>query len=327
MVAALVVASAAVAVPTVLIAGQDHRPSRVPTNQPSDARASGDFFRFRLPIFAGNRSDPNSLNLAKPSASSDSLLLFLPATGERPVDYEEFLHTAYAAGFSVLGLDYWNIGRSVTKTCLAVAKCYTELQQNRFNGSDPSRFSKIDAENSVLDRLDDALDYLEKTDPDGRWQRFRTNGAIDWNDIVVAGHSQGGGESAYIGHLYQVQGVLTFSSPVETYEDVSASLMDRPGATPASRMYGFDDIHDIYADRIMPTWRKLGMGRVGPADAVAVPTGSHTLLSSLHLGDPVQTHGRSVNDRTPRTASGAPVFAPTWRWMLQQVAEKPPLPE
>ena len=324
MVAALIAASAAVVVPAVLVSQQVERPSIVPTNQPSQARSSGDFFRFRLPIFAGHKSDPNSLNLAKPSSSSDSLLLFLPATGERPVDYEEFLAVAHGAGFSVLGLDYWNVGRSVTKTCLAVAKCYTELQQNRFNGSDPSRFSKIDAENSVLDRLNDALDYLEKADPDGRWQRFRAGDAIDWSHIVVAGHSQGGGESAYISHLYPVQGVLTFSSPVETYQDVSASWMDGPGATPPARMYGFDDIHDIYADRIIPTWAKLGMGRARSSEAVAVPTGRHTLLSSLDLGDPIQTHGRSVNDRTPRTPSGTPVFAPTWRWMLEQVTTPAP---
>jgi hypothetical protein len=45
------------------------------------------------------------------------------------------------------------------------------------------------------------------------------------------------------------------------------------------------------------------------------------LLSSLDVGNPLESHGHSVNDFGPRTTSGTMVFAPTWRWMLRQVRE------
>ncbi|RKR76513.1 BPSS1187 family protein [Frondihabitans australicus] len=288
-----------------------------PTASPS---ALGDgWLSFRLPDARRALLKPDQMNLAKAAQEpgpGTSLLVFLPATGERPLGYREFLRTASAEGFSVLGLDYWNIGPSVTRTCLGDARCYGEVQQNRFTGADPSRFSRIGPENSILDRLHDSLTYLEQHDPAGDWSQYVHGTTIDWSRIVLAGHSQGGGEAGFISHLHEVQGVLMFSSPVETYGRVSARWLDHPGATPRSRLYAFDDVHDVYHARIVGSWRRLHLGHEVRGD---VPTGSHALLSTRVLGTPLQTHGRSVNDRTPLRPDGEPVFAPTWRWMLEQV--------
>ncbi|MBK4346829.1 BPSS1187 family protein [Lacisediminihabitans changchengi] len=277
------------------------------------------FLRFRLPYLDGIAPAPDFPNLARAAARPAPLLLFLPATGAVPDDYRAFLATAAAVGYSVIGLDYPNLGRSVTRTCLGDAKCYTMLQRNRFTGADPSRFSHVTAANSITNRFRATVHYLEQHDPSGRWGRYLQHGHIDWSRIVVAGHSQGGGESAFIAHYNRVQGVLMFSSPVESYDNVTASWIDGKGATPVSRMFGFDVLGDIYQDRIAGSWRKLGLGT--DHDPVAVPTGGHALLSSLPVGSPIQTHGRSVDDRTPRGANGVPVFAPTWRWMLDQVRQ------
>jgi len=191
------------------------------------------------------------------------------------------------------------------------------LQRNRFTGAHPSRFSHVSTANSIANRFRASVRYLQQHDPHGRWGRYLEHGRIEWSRIVLAGHSQGGGESAFIAHYYRVQGVLMFSSPVESYDNVTASWMDRHGVTPVSRMFGFDVIGDLYQQRIAGSWRKLGLGT--DRDPVAVPTGGHALLSSLPVGNPLQTHGRSVDDSTPRGPSGTPIFAPTWRWMLAQV--------
>jgi hypothetical protein len=281
--------------------------------------------KFRLPYLDGVTLSPNKLNFARHAVKPGPLMLFLPATGASPANYQEFLDTASSAGFSVLALDYWNRGKSVTRTCRGNSNCYTRLQQNRFTGTDPSRFSRVDAANSILNRLKAALEYLQDNDPKGGWGRYMDEAsfAIHWSNIVLAGHSQGGGESAFISHYHRVRGVLMFSSPVETYNDISASWLATPGATPVSRLYGLDSTSDMYYSRIVGTWVKLGMGTATAATAPEVPTGSHILLSSLYLGDPHESHGRTVADTTVRLKDGTPTLEPTWTWMLDQVRKRP----
>ncbi|QDZ13561.1 BPSS1187 family protein [Humibacter ginsenosidimutans] len=279
----------------------------------------GTVLSFTLPYLEHRVNDPNAQEIAQHAAGDGPLLLFLPATGEVPNDYRDYLATAVSAGYSVLGLDYWNVGLSVTRTCRADPQCYSDLQRNRFNGASPSRFSRVGIHNSILRRYRAAIGYLEQQDPTGYWGRYLDDGQPVWRNIVLAGHSQGGGESAFIAHLHRVRGVLMYSSPVDTYHGVPAAWMSTPGATPASRMYGFDDVHDMYFSRITGSWRRLGMGTPNARTATAVPTGSHVLLSSLDVGTPKESHGHTVNDYGPRTASGTMVFAPTWRWMLDQV--------
>ncbi|MHA7987722.1 BPSS1187 family protein [Rathayibacter sp. CAU 1779] len=280
---------------------------------------TGKVLSFKLPYLERDVADPNAQEVAQHVAGDAPLLIFLPATGEVPNDYREYLSTAVSVGYNVLGLDYWNVGKSVTRTCRWHAHCYTMLQQNRYDGTSPSHYSRVDAANSILRRFRAAIDYLDRQDPGGYWTRFLVNGHPDWTDVVLAGHSQGGGESAFISHFHEVRGVLMYSSPVETYGDVSASWMGSHGATPVSRMYGFDDVHDIYFDRITDSWTKLGMGDPDPATATRVPTGSHVLLSSLDIGDPLESHGHTVSDLGPRTGAGTMTFRPTWEWMLKQV--------
>lgn len=301
-----------------LLAGCAAAPTPTASASPV-ATHRGRIFQFHIPGL--EPGDPNAVNIARHAGPDAPLLLFLPATGAVPDDYRGFLDAASDAGYSVLGLDYWNIGRSLTRTCGADASCYDKFQQNRFNGSDPSRFSRVDAQNSVLHRLRAALGYLAEHDRHGDWGRFQDGRHIEWSRIVLAGHSQGGGESAYIAHHYRVQGVLMFASPVETFEDVSAQWMERPGKTPVSRMYGLDDVDDMYYARIVASWAKLGMGTVDPSLAERTPTGSHVMLTSLDLGSPRQSHGRVVGDRGPRGPGGTPVLEPSWRWMLDQVRE------
>jgi hypothetical protein len=264
--------------------------------------------------------EPNAMDFAERTNPSGPLLLFLPATGSRPAEYSAFLHTARDVGYHVLGLDYWNRGPSVIRTCHADPECYGQIQQNRFDGADPTVFSHVGRANSIMARLRASLTYLNTNDPDGGWNRFMTGRSINWQDIVLAGHSQGGGESAYIAHQHAVQGVLMFSSPVDTDHGVSATWMNSPGATPPSRMFGFDDTHDVYYTKIVASWKKLGLPAIaGTPDSAVAPTGSHQLISTLDLGDPVQSHLRSVNNDTMRNSTGAPIYQPVWTWMLRQV--------
>jgi hypothetical protein len=280
---------------------------------------------FRLGEQHGRPLEPDLKNYANAGKPGSPLLLFLPATGQKPYDYLGFLRTASSVGYHVLGLDYWNRGLSVARTCETDSACYTQVQNNRLTGHGASRFSHVQPRGSILTRLHLALDYLATHDAAGGWGDYLDGPDIDWNRVVLAGHSQGGGESAYIAHLHRVQGVLMFSSPVETDNGVRASwMMAGKGATPSSRMFGFDDTHDVFFDRIRGSWKALGMG--APTSTVwgAPHASTHAILSDVGLGTPAQAHGRTVSDGGPRGAGGSMRFRPIWTWMLKQVYQPGP---
>jgi pimeloyl-ACP methyl ester carboxylesterase len=287
--------------------------------QPAPAKAGSALVSFPLHGASGDPISPNALNYAESGPAGGPLLIFLPATGSVPRNYQEFLDTASAVGYHVLALDYWNRGESVVGTCASNPRCYTAVQENRFNGSHPTSFSAIAPRDSILNRLHDALRYLNKSDPSGDWGEYSTKGQINWNQIVLAGHSQGGGESAFIAHGHQVRGVLMFSSPVDSVNGATASWMSTPGKTPVSSMYGLDNENDLYFHHIVASWAALGMGT--PVYSSSVPTGTtaHAIVNTLDLGTPEESHGRSVSDFTPVNASGVPLLEPVWTWMLEQV--------
>jgi hypothetical protein len=274
---------------------------------------------FRLTTSPSDRIAPNAANYAARTTVESPLLLFLAATGHHPSQYKDFLTVARQHGYHVLALDYWNNGMPVERICGTNATCYTDVQRNRLDGSHPSAFSSVNQANSILNRLQDSLAHLRTVDPAGHWQQYLTGHSINWSDVVVAGHSQGGGEAAYISHIHSLRGVLMFSSPVDSDAGINASWMSRPGATPSSRMYGFDDSGDMFSARIIASWNALGMGKFAHTanDVSALPTGSHELVSTRALGDPRQSHLRDITDAVPMVGR-APVFGPVWNWMLSQ---------
>ena len=306
---------------------------------PSSERARGDghgpvgeFHRFRLGSVDGERLTPHRDDFAARTSVDGPLLLFLPATRARPADYRRFLSTALAGGYHVLGLDYWNLGRTLSGTCEDDARCYTQVQRNRFDGSIPSEYSAVTPAGSIVSRFRDAIAYLGDVDPDGGWGAFLDpERRIAWSDVVVAGHSQGGGEAAFIAHIPPVLGALMFSSPVESLGPVHAAWMDRPGLTPASRMYAVDDVRDEYGPRILGTWPLLGLeGPDGPwrTDTAPPPDGAdpHAILTDIRLGDPARSHGRIVDDSTPLATDGTPRLLGLWQWLLTRFVQPVPAP-
>jgi len=275
---------------------------------------------FRLPELHGEEYTPNARNIALRTDAHGPLLLFLPATRAVPRDYRAFLDAAQSVGYHVLALDYWNLGRSVARTCGADPHCYGNVQANRFDGSHATRYSAIAESDSILSRLTHALQLLNQRDPRGGWNAYLTADHVNWNRVVLAGHSQGGGEAAYIAHVHRVRGVLLFASPVASDGTVVASWLTRAGRTPSSRYYGFDASGDMYFSRIQGSWAALKVG--GTASAVRVTTGvpiggAHRLVTELPLGTPGEAHSRMISDGGPRSASGLPVFRPIWLWMLK----------
>jgi hypothetical protein len=241
------------------------------------------------------------------------------------MDYRNFLATATESGYHVLALDYSNTGPSVQATCRADPDCYTAVQRNRLDGSHASAFSSVAPTDSILVRLHAAISYLKSHDSQGGWGRYAQGSTINWGRIVVAGHSQGGGESAYISHLHKVRGALMFSSPVETTDGIAASWMHARGKTPPTRLYAFEDDSDMFFSKIRGSWRMLGMDELGTPQNVdaGAPLKSHELVSTRDIGNAHESHSRTITDKTPTNAHGVPVFQFVWKWMLDQLYTRP----
>jgi pimeloyl-ACP methyl ester carboxylesterase len=259
---------------------------------------------------------PNQRNFAARTSSTGPLLLFLPATAEKPSDYTRFLRLAADDGYHVLGLDYWNLGHSVASTCGTDADCYGAVQRNRLDGSRPFAKSHVAPRNSVLGRLKPALAHLRSADPKGGWGRYLDDGAIRWDRVVLAGHSQGGGESAYIAHIHRVRGALLFGAPIITDGAVAATWLSTPGRTPESRIYAFDNTSDRFWPRIRASWERLGLGTPEVVDG-RTSFSAHALVSER-----AQAHAHlwMLDDSTPKDAAGVPLYRPVWQWMLDRFA-------
>ncbi|KQO64772.1 hypothetical protein ASF23_00810 [Curtobacterium sp. Leaf261] len=281
------------------------------------------FQRFRLGGAEGATLRPNRDDLAARSVANGPLLLFLPATRAQPSDYTEFLSAATASGYHVIGLDYWNLGRTLSRTCGGHPHCYTAVQRNRFDGTAASRHSRVDPAGSIVNRLRSAVRHLDAADPAGGWGRFVQGGRVQWQDIVVAGHSQGGSEAAYIGHIRSVQGVLMFGAPAVSRGQSHASWLDRPGRTPTSRFYALAHVHDELGRFIRPSWRSLaleGARRPFVTRSGTPITDPHVIETTVPVPFGRRAHSIVVSDGTPRDAAGNPVLLPVWEWMLGRFA-------
>ena len=153
---------------------------------------------------SGGRARPNGL-----------LFVFLPGTAGRPSCCQLLLRGAAALGYHAIGLTYSN-RTAVGRRCLDDLRCYGTVRRNVFDGTHPSSASAIPRQDGVQRRLTALLGYLARHDPAEGWQRFLAAGQPRYRAIVLGGHSQGGGEAAFIGSIDQLAGVITLSSPPDT---------------------------------------------------------------------------------------------------------------
>jgi hypothetical protein len=275
--------------------------------------------------------NPDFVAVGNHVPSNGELFLFLPGTGGQPDCCQDLLETAAQAGFMALGLTYDNT-EAVGKICENNQVCYTDVRHDDFDGSTPSTpssYADITPANSIQSRLVDLLRYLAAQHPSQGWSRFLVGSTPLWSTIVVAGHSQGGGDAAYIAKVRDVEGVVMLSSDVDstaTYPPVAATYITTGHLTPLDRYVGFDHTRDPFNDKIEADWASLDLQSFGPAvsvDGNAPPFGnSHELLTSTQVpsgpAPALATHdSTAVDSQTPLCSNGSPAFVPVWRYMMQ----------
>jgi outer membrane murein-binding lipoprotein Lpp len=268
---------------------------------------------------------PDLVDLDSAVPSNRELFVLFPGTGGQPDCCQLLLQEAARLGFHALGLAYQNT-KAVGEICLNDLSCYGTVRQNDFNGSDPSAFSDVSPDQSISARLVDLLGYLSRKYPSEGWSSFVSGSQVTWGTTVVAGHSQGGGDAAYIAKVVRTEGVVLLSSVVDstsTSPPRAATYLTTGHLTPLSRYVGFDHTRDPFYPKIRADWTALGLDALGQATSVDRGSppylGSHELVTSTAVPDVVlATHdSTAVDSATPICPNGEPQFAPVWRYMMQ----------
>jgi len=277
---------------------------------------------------------PDDLNIAMvgPSAGwNGQLVVFLPGSGGQPSCCTLFLQEAARLGFHAIGLTY-NNATAIGTRCEDDLACYGTARRNVFDGTDPGSDSAVALEDGIEHRLAALLSYLVQRYPAEGWATFLSGSLPAYGSIVLTGHSQGGGEAAFIATERAARGVVTLSSPPDTNRShVAAPWLSTvaTGATPLDRYYAFVHTGDPFSARIRADWTAMGLDGLGPlelVDGAESPFAmSHELSSSAPLPPVVlATHdSTAVDGAQPRCADGSSEYTVVWRYLLDSAAGLP----
>lgn len=263
------------------------------------------------------------------SAQRNRLMVFFPGTNGTPFNYRTFTNLAAEMGFHALGLSYVN-GDAVNELCGPTLdlNCYGNVRLEIFDGTDRSALVSVNRPNSIENRLTRLLIYLQQINPAANWAQYLdANNQVRWENVVVAGHSQGGGHAGIIGKNKLVTRVIMFAAmDFNGFRNSVANWILSPGVTPNSGFYGFSHQQDEEVNyTILSTraWAAYGMNAFGAAENVesVAPPFNHThSLNTNFLKIPGGSnyHGAVVVDtRFPVDQTGVSIYEPVWRYLLE----------
>lgn len=233
--------------------------------------------------------------IALPEATGDRknvLVVFLGGSTSTPGDYTTISDRAAHLGYGVIDLRYPN-SEVVGTVCAISDDCFRNIRGETIFGAGQayasgqptynSTLTSVNAANSIVNRLAAVLDYLSHqtgatTADKTYWAQFLTADSNspytttntgkaypNWAKIVISGHSQGGGHSAFIGtHLptgTAVRRVVMFSSPNDHISSASATWIAENTSTPLDRFWGLrNDNEGTLGNYVSMNWANLGSG-------------------------------------------------------------------
>jgi hypothetical protein len=266
-----------------------------------------------------------AINPAPSVAATGRLFVFLPGTGALPSQYRMILRVGAARGYHAIGLNYPN-PTAVGVLCAADtdADCFWNVRSEVISGTNTSALLDVSTANSIVNRVQKLVAYLDRQFPTEGWGQYLAGGAIDWSRIVISGHSQGGGHAGVMTKLYAMSRACFFSSPADWRQvaNVSATWTIRANITGASQQFGFTHVQDqlVPYAQLRDIWQAMGLSAFGApvnGDLQLPPYGSsHQISTSATPVIDGAYHGSTVVDvATPKTLQGAAVFEPIWTYL------------
>lgn len=252
------------------------------------------------------------------------LLVHMVGTFASP--YQSVLFPKHAAnnGFHVLSLKY--INDLAAQTACGTSNdidCHYKFRKEIIDGEDLSTETTVDSVNSIQNRLIRLLQYMDSNNPTQNWGQYFTGDSIHWNQVMLSGHSQGGGHAAVMAIERPVQRVIMFASPNDYSINFSqvASWTSMSHVTEDSAYFCFNNLYDQVAEY---AWQYGAAQNLGVfSDSVLVdnddcPYGtSHNLFSALDFTVFGSNHGSVVHDsNVPVDGNGDPLYKDVWSYLL-----------
>ncbi len=250
------------------------------------------------------------------------LYVFLAGTKGVPSPAMPLVQFAARSCLHAIALAYPN-ETSVINDCRrapAEPDCYAAWRLEKIDGVDRSDRIAVTPSNSIENRLLKLVQYLAARHPADGWNIYLDRGTVRWNNVIVSGQSQGGGQAAMLAKVHSVARVALFGSVT----DVVGSLRGSPpswestvGATPPERIFGFAHQRDNFWPAIQRGWIMLGLEPYGPVvnvDGASPPFGgTHRLTTNAACVTPTAANCAHVTVVDPRLAA---LFRPVWAYML-----------
>lgn len=230
----------------------------------------------------------------RPSAPRGELLVFLNGSGGSPRGpvagdpRNNFYTAARAEGLHVLAVSYRSddpVGRLCPASSPTRDACFERTRRAIVigvpqEGAAPELFD-IEEHEGVYARVAAALRALAAGDPDGGWDAYVDAAADDpgssirWADVIVSGHSQGGGHAALLGKLHAVSRVVMLAAPCDSVGAAPASWLTRTTEfrTEASRYVALGALGDPVCPAQYDAWEQLGLSDAASDDSAVVCAG------------------------------------------------------
>ncbi|HET9767082.1 MAG TPA: hypothetical protein VFS60_09550 [Thermoanaerobaculia bacterium] len=237
---------------------------------------------------------------------SGLLLLMLHGRDGKPEVFRNFMSHAASLGYHVIGLSKASAD-FIVPPCRdpeAEEDCEGRFRTDVFDGSvtpaPPAPYEKEGDEKRVIDvapagsvrtRLTRLLLFLDAHRPDANWAQFFVRDSpaalVDWSHVVLASHSQGSGDVAYIAKHFLVRRVLIFSGTLDCDPGYCASWTRQPPfVTPIERWYAFSNKNEKNWDDAQEAWKALQLpGKDTSVDGSQRPRcsycGAHRLYTAF----------------------------------------------
>lgn len=256
--------------------------------------------------------------------SKNTLLLHLGGSFGKPGNYLLFPELAGNNGFNVINLHYPNTTASKTACGMSTdTNCFIKFRNEILEGIDYSTTVSVDSSNCIYNRVIKLLKYLHTNHPTQNWNSFYTGNTVNWNKVIVSGHSQGGGHAAVIGLTKQVKRVIMFASPNDYNNNLSmpAPWTLSTKTTPDSSYFGFAHLNDdvVNSSEQFQIWNNLNMPLFGDTtnvDMASSPYSNSRQLYTNYQDTAASLHSIMILDKDMPFVDGKPIFEPVWKYLL-----------
>jgi len=259
---------------------------------------------------------------------TDKIMLYIPGSIDNPLNTEKFPSLAANNGIPTISLVYENDDTG-QDACGGSAdnNCHYKWRKEIIEGVDYSTEIAVDFDYSIENRFVRMLQYLHTTYPTEGWDSYYGGDIINWTNIIVAGHSQGGSHAALIAKEHNVERALCFASPND-YTNTNNSVADWTSinsATSDSNFYFFGNLYDEVPDGFAIQYENMDSinaelyGDTVLVDNSNCPYSNSRLLYTKIDGGIglVANHNSPVRDsHTPVEIDGSATYEPVWRYML-----------